>query len=309
MNGDVLPRVAPDHAGTRARAPGALRRRLGIAALLALMLAAGLAAAQWLHHRLTHVDENDARMAGEVTTIASRLDGWLIDPAGDGGRPRRQGAGAGRTGHAATPSCGWPRWKAIVAAHEAQIRQTTIQRDTTQQTADAQIADARAQLAAADAAVEVATHQADIARADFVRADPLVGPRRYLPPGLGPRAQRAAAGRGLQRQAQAQVASRQAALALATAQLGQVPMLEQQIEVLRAERDALAAQADQVRQEIADRTLRAPFDGIVDRTFIHPGDYVQAGQWLMMMHDPGRRVGGSQHQGNRRRPRARRGRR
>jgi len=64
-----------------------------------------------------------------------------------------------------------------------------------------------------------------------------------------------------------------------------VRVLEQRIEVLRGQHDALAAQADQVRQEIADRTLRAPFDGVVDRTFIHAGDYVQVGQWLMMMHD------------------------
>ena len=63
-------------------------------------------------------------------------------------------------------------------------------------------------------------------------------------------------------------------------------MLEQQIAVLRAQVDSLAAQANQVRQEIEDRTLRAPFDAIIDKTFIHQGDYVSAGQWLMMLHDP-----------------------
>ena len=88
------------------------------------------------------------------------------------------------------------------------------------------------------------------------------------------------------RLAQGQKVSRQAALTLAIAQLGQVPVLAQQIEVLRAQHDGLAAQADQVRQEIGDRSLRAPFDAIIDRTFIHPGDYVQTGQWLMMLHDP-----------------------
>ena len=86
-------------------------------------------------------------------------------------------------------------------------------------------------------------------------------------------------------QGRALLAARQAALAEAITRQGQVAMLDQQIEVLRAQRAALAAQADQVRQEIADRILRAPFDGIVDRTFVHAGDYVQAGQWLMMVHD------------------------
>ena len=134
--------------------------------------------------------------------------------------------------------------------------------------------------------MEVAAHQADLARADFARADPLVGRGDISRQGWDHARSTQLQQEAALRQAQAQHGGAQAALAQATAQLGQVPMLEQQIEVLRGERAALAAQADQVRQEIADRTLRAPFDGIVDRTFIHAGDYVQAGQWLMMMHDP-----------------------
>jgi membrane fusion protein (multidrug efflux system) len=134
--------------------------------------------------------------------------------------------------------------------------------------------------------VEVATHQANNARADFARADPLVGRGDVSRQDWDHFRNTLLQDEAALRQAQAQTVSRQAALTLAIAQLGQVPMLEQQIEVLRGQRDSLAAQAGQVRQEIADRTLRAPFDGIVDTTFIHPGDYVQAGQWLMMMHDP-----------------------
>jgi membrane fusion protein (multidrug efflux system) len=129
-------------------------------------------------------------------------------------------------------------------------------------------------------------HQVDLARTDFNRADALIAKnaasRQDWDHARSAQLQQEAA----LRQAKAQLGARQAALAEATARLGQVPMLDQQIEVLRAERAALSAQADQVRQEIDDRTLRAPCDGIVDSTFIHAGDYVQAGQWLMMMHDP-----------------------
>jgi membrane fusion protein (multidrug efflux system) len=215
---------------------------------------------------------------GEVTTIASRLDGWLVTrPVMEGDHVRKgQVLGELDTRDA----------KLRLAAHDAHIAETTIQRDTTEATSAAAVDDARAQLAAAAAAVAVAAHQVDIARNDFARADPLVGrgdiSRQIWDHARSTQLQAEAT----LRQAQAQFTGRQAALAQATAQLGQVRILGAQIEVLHAERDALAAAADQVRQEIADRTLRAPFDGIVDRTFIHPGDYVQAGQWLMMMHDP-----------------------
>jgi membrane fusion protein (multidrug efflux system) len=285
MSSEVAEAFAPGRAGVRVGGLGRLRRPLGLGALLLFLLAAGLLGGHWLRQRLTHVEENDAQVEGEVSTIASRLDGWLLT------RPVTEGDHVGKgavLGELDTRDAQL-RLAALVgnvAAHDAQIHQITLQRDTTQATSEATVADARAQLAAAGAAVGVATPQADIARADFARADPLVGrgdiSRQNWDHARSTQQQAEAA----LRQARAQLASRQAALSLAIAQLGQVSILAAQIDVLRAERDALAAQADQVRQEIADRTLRAPFDGIVDRTFIHPGDYVQAGQWLMMMHDP-----------------------
>jgi membrane fusion protein (multidrug efflux system) len=264
---------------------GQLRRLTGLGVLLLVFLAVLLAGGRWLLHRMSHVDENDAQMAGEVITIASRLDGWLFTrPVMEGDHVRKGQI----LGELDTRDAGL-RLAALegnVAAHEAQIRQITIQRDTTQQTTEAEIEDARAQIAAAEAATAVTAHQVELARADFVRADGLIGKnatsRQDWDHARSAQLQQEAA----LRQAKAQLAARQAALAEATARLGQVPMLEQQIEVLRAECAALTAQADQVRQEIADRTLRAPCDGIVDSTFIHAGDYVQAGQWLMMMHDP-----------------------
>ncbi len=263
----------------------AVQRFAGPVAVLLFLLAVLLTGGRWLFHRLTHVDENDAQMAGEVITIASRLDGWLVvRPVMEGDR-----VGKGQVLGELDTRDAKLRLAALegnVAAHDAQIRQTTIQRDTMQQTTTAEIDDARAQIAVAEAAMAVTGHQADLARADFVRADPQLAQgaisRQSWDHARSTQLQQEAT----VRQANAQLAARRAALAQATARLGQVTMLEQQIEVLHAERDALAAQADQVRQEIADRTLRAPCDGIVDRTFIHAGDYVQAGQWLMMMHDP-----------------------
>jgi len=37
-----------------------------------------VAAALWLHHRLTHVVETDAHVDGEEIAIASRLPGWIV---------------------------------------------------------------------------------------------------------------------------------------------------------------------------------------------------------------------------------------
>lgn len=264
---------------------GAVRHPVGLGVLLLGLLLVLLTGGYWLHRRLSHVEENDARTDGEVITIASRLDGWLVTrPVMEGDHVRKgQILGELDTRDARLRLT---TLENNLAAHDARIRETTIQRDTMQQTTAAGIADARAQIVAARETMTVNARQTDLARADFIRSDALIDQgaisRENWDHTRSTKLQLEAA----LRQAQAQLVARQAALALAIAQRGQVPMLEQQIEVLRRERTALAAQADQVRQEIYDRTLRAPCDGVVDRTFIHAGDYVQTGQWLMMMHDP-----------------------
>lgn len=259
--------------------------KVGMVLSLLFLLAGLVVGGHWLRQRLMHVEENDARVEGEVITIASRVDGWLLTrPVMEGDQVHKgQVLGELDTRDAQL------RLKTLegsVAAHNAQVRETTIQHDTLQKTSDAQIANARAQLAAAEAAAAVVEPQVEIARNDFARADSLVKTgamsRQEWDHAHSTLLQQTAA----LRQALANIATQQASLTQATAQLGQVSMLEQQIEVLRGELAALVSQADQVRQEIADRTLRAPCDGIVDRTFIHAGDYVQTGQWLMMLHDP-----------------------
>jgi membrane fusion protein (multidrug efflux system) len=265
------------------RRVGGHKGKLGL--LLLFSVAGIVAGGLWLHHRMTHVEENDAQVAGEVVTISSRVDGWLMT------RPVMEGDHVSKgqiLGELDTRDAKL-RLKTLegnLAAHDAQIRETMVQHDTLQKTTDAQIADVQAQLTAAEAAAAVVQHQQEVAQNDLMRADSLIKTGVVSPQEWDHAHSLSLQQTAALRQAQANIATQKAALIQAQAQLGQVSGLEQQIEVVRGERVALAAQADQVRQEIADRTLRAPFDGIVDTTFIHAGDYVQAGQWLMMLHNP-----------------------
>ena len=89
-----------------------------------------------------------------------------------------------------------------------------------------------------------------------------------------------------QREAQAQQVASQAAYANTLARRGQLLVLDRQADMQRQQVKALQAQADQLKQEIADRMLRSPVNGVVDRTLGDVGDYIQAGQWVMMVHDP-----------------------
>ena len=70
----------------------------------------------------------------------------------------------------------------------------------------------------------------------------------------------------------------------AARQQGEV--LQRKIEQLEAEEARLNAVQDQQRLEIADRTIAAPIDGIVDKLFVNPGEFVRPGQRMLLVHNP-----------------------
>lgn len=155
----------------------------------------------WLHQRLTHINESDAHIVGEVISLASRESGWLT------ARP-------------------------VIDGDEIKKDQILAQIDDR---------DAKLRLAALEGSLAAADAQIDYSRAQRVSRQ---APRNDL------------------------------------------TVLDRQIEMERRQRLALLAQADQLKQDIADRALRSPVNGVVDRTFGNVGDYIQEGQWVMMVHDP-----------------------
>ena len=84
-----------------------------------------------------------------------------------------------------------------------------------------------------------------------------------------------------------------AGVAKAEAQLAEAVADRAMLGVSEAERVALGARAAEIaarrqRQEIdiADRTITSPIDGVVGGTFAMAGEYVSAGERLLVLHDP-----------------------
>lgn len=267
--------------------PRQLTRRHAIALALAVIVLISLCLYgwHWMQWRQGHVEENDARIEGEMVTIASRVDGWLMSrPVMEGDRVEKGETLASLDMRATRLQLA--ALEASIAAADAQIQQYMTQRETTRKTNQAGVDDARAQVDAAEAVVASAQHQVTLAQADFDRVDALLKSRSISRQAWDNAHSTLLQHQDELREAQAQLVSRRADLADAAAQFGQIDVLTRQIDVQRQQRKSLVAQADQLRQELEDRVLKSPVNGVVDKTMADAGDYVQTGQWVMMIHDP-----------------------
>jgi membrane fusion protein (multidrug efflux system) len=88
--------------------------------------------------------------------------------------------------------------------------------------------------------------------------------------------------------AAAEINRARAALAVIEAGGAQIAVLDRQIATLDAETTAARAHRQQQQIDLEHRELHAPFDGVIDETFVDAGEYVAPGTRLLMYHDPNR---------------------
>lgn len=180
-----------------------IRRRL----FQGLVAFAVVAAGTWfgvveVRQRFTHVHETDARVAGDLVTVSSRVAGRLIELAVESG--------------------------------DRVIRDQVVAR--------------------LDARVESLLLDQLEARLDAARA-----------------------GRG-----------RLAAERTLIDERARLDVLDREIDALGHREAELRSRIEQQRLDVADRTIRSPIDGVVDRVFAQAGEYVRPGQRLAIVHDPKR---------------------
>jgi membrane fusion protein (multidrug efflux system) len=260
-----------------------LRIKVGIVAALALAL--GIWGYTWLQHRFDHVSEEDARVAADMIAVASRFDGWTARiPVVQGQKIKKGDVLVEIDSRAA---------QLKLAELVAQVNELRAQRETL--AAELEMSEAqtthrleaqRHRVTAGRAAAQAARARNDFARSEFQRFQSLAANKVVSSQALEKAAadQKDAAEKLAQTTAELAVA--EATLAEADAARQQSIVLQRRIEQLIAEEERLNAIQDQQRLEIADRTILSPIDGVVDKLFLNPSEFVRPGQRLMLVHNP-----------------------
>jgi membrane fusion protein (multidrug efflux system) len=262
-----------------------IRRRMHLALGALLALAALGAGGKWLHWQFTHVVLDDARVASDMVTLASRVPGWVREVPVTAGDRVEQGAVLVRL-DAREAALAVAELQARLDGLAARRAELEARREWVARQCASQQAAAAARLDAARAALPAAEAESAFAEAEYGRAE------RLIASGAGTRQRleqlRALADAARQRvlAAAAEIRNAEALLAAAEAGREELRLIARQIEALEPQARELSAARDRAALDEADRTLHMPVNGVVNRVFVDPGEYVLAGQRIILVHDP-----------------------
>jgi membrane fusion protein (multidrug efflux system) len=278
--------MASDHsvpksgdAKSTSRWPGG--RKFWAIALAGLLLAAW--AGMWLFHRWVFIYVDDARIDGEIVTIASRVSGWITEFPLIEGDPVRKGQLIARI----DDRDALLQREALVSrlrGIESQMAVLRAQTGQVDEETSGKLLSESNRLAAAEAEVASFELQLKQARDDYKRAQDV---ERFLTQQEVDRARTTYQQiQESHRKAQAEVAAARGLLSAAGGSRRQLQVIGRQLAVLEHQAAELRAQLGRQDVDLADRAIVSPGDGYLVMTFVRAGEHVASGQRIAMFHDP-----------------------
>lgn len=281
MEGSGTPKdTTPTHVKGKKRG-----RVVSILFVILLIVAALLWGGHQLFGRLNYVYEYDARVGGTLIIVSSRVSGWVTKRAVEQGSEIKKGQllvqidsrdSTLKVRHYDVKLQGVRAGIDRLAAERAMVERQVNSRHATQES----------EFQAAEAATQALKAQRKLAMADFERSQSLLE-RRIIP-----RQSYDKDNAQLQR-LEGEVAEALAKQKAASAKLEEVEadrerlkVLDQQLSILKSQKNEYFVLKDQQRLDLKDRTIQSIIDGVVDETFVEKGEYVNPGQRLMLIHDP-----------------------
>ena len=292
--------MAPDDAASRpvleptlatnlaspSRARGG-RRYVKFLVFIVVIAASAAGAGHWVIGQINYVHIVDARIDGDVKIISTRLPGFVTElNVSEGDRVKRGDVLVRIDDREARLQL--LELDYAVSGTDAQLGQTQARIEMLDRTTASGIAARRSDLLAAKAEVSVRRSKLKLAQDEFVRADSLkqrgvVSTQRWqtLQSGVETARQEIA-------KARAEVEAAAAALVSAEAARSEMGVLRHDLTRLGAQRESTLAQRGRKQIEIEDMRVLSPVDAIIDKTFVSSGEMAQAGQRLLLLHDPDR---------------------
>jgi len=253
--------------------------------ILALVIAGGWYGTNEVRDRMLFVEEIDARIVGELITVSSRVSGWLTEVNVKAGDEITRGQVLARVDGRETALL-LRELRSRAEGIGSERRRMLAERDLIDQQTRTRIETQLSTANAAQATVEALEPQLELALSELERAESLFA-KRVIPKQQLDQA-RATARRieGEHRAAMAEYQEAVARLGEVRAERSRLQVIDEELDMLGHRREELMARIAQHELDLEDRVIRAPIDGVVDKTFVEAGEFVRPGQRLAIVHDP-----------------------
>ncbi|MEC7396331.1 MAG: HlyD family secretion protein, partial [Pseudomonadota bacterium] len=263
------------------------RRKFGVRYLIIglVVIVGGIFAFREVHQRLIYVYEYDARIAGDMVTVSSRVSGWVTAlPVTEGQIINADQVLVkidDRESKLLVKQLEAQR-DAIKAQRNRLVTQRSLVDVQTKSRVDTQLAVVNA----AAATVDALKPQLENARSNFKREESLFKKKVISRRQFDQTRTTMQQVDGEYRTSVAELEEARNRLREARADQQKLAVLDSEIEILVHEENELNAQIERQRLDRADRTIGSPVTGVVDRVFVEEGEYVTPGQRLLLVHDP-----------------------
>jgi len=263
-------------------AKGGAGKIFGVAFVLAL---AAFFGGREVYQRVNYVYAYDSRIDADLITVSSRVAGWVTSLDMVEGNEIAQGKVLA-TIDSRESNLRVAELESQVAGIDAERDRLIAERRLVDKQTKSLYSAVMSQYEAAKVAVSSLEPQWTLAQRELERAKSLyerkVFSRRQLD-------QAETAEQLIQRQHRMAVAERAAAkskLEKAEAERARLDVIDSELVKLQHRKAELQAKLDHQKLDLADRTIKSPIDGVVDKTFVRVGEYVTPGQRLALVHDP-----------------------
>ena len=240
---------------------------------------------QEIRSRFTHVYEYDARIAGSLITVSSRVAGWVTEMNISEGDDIGKGQVIVRI-DARESELLTEQLVARVQGVDAERQRLMAEKGLVDKQTKSRYRTQKSVLGTAQAEVSSLKPQLQLARSELNRTKSLfqkkIISRKQHDEALAREQQLA----GEYRTAVAEVQAARDKLLEAEADRSRLNVMDGEVAKLKYEEGWLRAQLQQQKLDLADRSIRAPVIGVVDKTFVEVGEYVTPGQRLALVHNP-----------------------
>ena len=261
------------------------RKLLRLVLIAAILSVAVYYGGREVTSRIDYVYTEDSRIQADLIVVSSRVDGWVTSL----GITEGSTIAAGNVLAAIDSRESKLRvveLKAQISGIEAERSRLAAERRLVDEQTASLYSSERSQLESAQVTVSSLQPQLDLAKRELQRAKSLFDRKVFS------RRQLDQADTALQqidrenRMAVADLKAAQAKLKEAGAERTKLDVLDGEISILKHRKAEMMARLEHQKLDLADRTIKSPVNGVVDKTFVKVGEYVTPGQRLALVHDP-----------------------